>query len=96
MGATATGYTLFCESVREEINDKVNTQRADEGLDSKAHAGMFQSLIGQRWRSLSAEEQAKWNIDATKQSAEASSRVDNNIFQQVVFIGLILNLRLHL
>ncbi len=67
---TLTGYQLFSEAHRDEVNTHVNIERETSGASHKEHAGLWQKKMKQDWNDLPNETKADWDRKALEQKPD--------------------------
>ncbi|THU84005.1 hypothetical protein K435DRAFT_870744 [Dendrothele bispora CBS 962.96] len=85
---SASGFSLFEQSVKDAVNEETNQWRQTNGLDFTHHVGHYKSLLSKRWNGLSEEERSKYTADAVvlKRQQSAPEDIYQNQMQTVNFI----------
>jgi hypothetical protein len=78
-----TGHDLFREDSRISINEEVTCRQEAQGLDNKQHAGLFQTVLKERWDELSEEDKAQWNNHAALENTANETKGEEQVFRYV-------------
>lgn len=69
-----TGQKHFETEIRDSVNKEIAELRKRQGLDKRVHLAMLSAELSRRWKSLTTEEQASWEMLAVTKQAEENSK----------------------
>jgi hypothetical protein len=79
--APATARDLFRDQHSIEINNEATRRRALLNQDSKYHAGIFQTVLKERWDGLPEDERERWHDIAIKAQEKDSAAGQGQIYE---------------
>lgn len=74
-----TGRELFAHENNQSIDSAVKQRSLDTG--NKNSAAVYQTILKEKWDSLSGEDQAVWNSMAEAEAGDVVKCVDASLFQ---------------
>ena len=81
--APVVSRDLFRDSIRDSINKEATLRRNMSNMDSKQHAGLFQTILKERWDTLSDNDKEQWHQAAAEMKEKSAEEHKDPVYRCV-------------
>jgi len=81
--APVVSRDLFRDSIRDSINKEATLRRNTSNMDSKQHAGLFQTILKEHWDALSDDEKEQWHKAAMEMNEKSAGEHQDLVYRCV-------------